>query len=491
MKTFINKIVLAFMVIALCSCGNEWLNLEDTTAVSTEKSIQNIRDAQASVIGLYSLLTSEESIGGYLMYYGDVGGDDMRANGATKRTTNSYSYRFTPLTTSSGYWNTPYTIMRNANNILNIIDNLEVLDNEKADRDWIKGQTLAIRALCHFNLANTFGYPYMKDQGASLGAPLAMASIPTNAKPARNTVKEMYDAIEQDLLAAIPLMKVPATQTVGQLNKLGAQQLLARVYLYSGQYQKAYDMAKAVIDGASAAGYRLWTQAEMVSRASWKTKNLGESIFALQFGASNTSSQTCAAFLMNDNTDGYDDYVFTTNFYNSFDPDDIRKDSYIKVLPGSNDAPFDNYYCVKNGGIMVPTDGKVREANIIILRLTEAYLIAAEASTHIPAEAAQGLIYFNAIHTRAGLTAETSITLDDVLTERRFELAGEGHRKWDLLRNGKTIVRSLDADVQFFVAEINTSNGNVTIDWNNPRVAHPIPQAEIDINPNMVQNTLP
>ena len=495
----IYKISLIFATVVLCSCGNDWLNLEPPTAVSTEKSIQNLRDAQASVIGLYYMIASGapdasgnyEGWGAIFMFMGDVGGDDMRANGATKRTTPSYSYRYTPLTVPSTTWNLPYRILRNANNILNIIDNIEVRESERADLDWVKGQALAIRALCHFTLANVFGYPYMKDNGASLGAPLAMESISTNAKPERNTVREMYDAIEQDLLASIPLMKAPAAQTIGQMNKLAAQQLLARVYLYRGEWQKAYDMAKAVIDGASAAGYRLFTQAEYISRAAWKTKNLAEGLFTLQFGDVNQSDNTCVPFLLNDNTDGYDDYVYTTHFYNLWAEGDIRKESVTKILPGSNSAPFNNYYCVKYGGVMSPTEGKVRQSNIPILRLTESYLIAAEASTHLPSAATQGLAYYNAIHTRAGLEAKTSITLDDVLEERRFELVGEGHRKYDLLRNGKTIVRSIDQDVAFFVNEISEANGNVSLDWSNPRIVWPIPNAELDVNPNIKQNPLP
>ena len=494
MKLFY-KISLIMTVVVLGACGNNWLDLEPTTAVSTEKSISSLRDAQASVIGLYYLLAtssgSYEGWGGIFMFAGDVGGDDMRANGGTKRTTSYYSYRYTPLTVPSTTWNLPYRVLRNANNILNIIDDIEVLESERADLLWVKGQTLAIRALCHFTLSNTFGFPYLKDNGASLGAPLAMENIPTEATPERNTVREMYDAMEQDLLAAIPLMKVPALQTVGQLNKLAAQQLLARVYLYRGEWQKAYDMAKEVIDGAPGAGYRLFTQDEYVSRAAWKTKNLAEGLFTFQWSETTQSDNTCVPFLLNDNTDGYDDYVYTSHFYNSFADGDIRRESITKVLPGSNSAPFNNYYCVKYGGVMTPNDGKVRQSNVPILRLTESYLIAAEASTHLPGVAAQGLAYFNAIHTRAGLEAMSAITLDDVLEERRFELVGEGHRKWDLLRNGKTIVRHMDEDVQFFVNEISVANGNVTLDWNNPRVVLPIPQSELDINPNIVQNPLP
>lgn len=482
--------------LAFTSC-NDWLDLEPTTEVSTEKSIQNVRDAKASIVGLYYLMSDDnggnkQGWASNFMFHGDVGGDDMRANFGTARTISDYAYKYTPENVSTSYWRLPYKVIRNANNILAIIDNISVLESEVADRDYVKGQALTIRAYSHFLLANTFGFPYMKDQGASLGTPLAMSKIASTEKRARNTVAEMYTAIIGDLKAAIPLMKSKSSETVGQIGKLGAQQLLARVYLYSGQWDLAFDTAKEVIDGATAAGYRLFTKEEYVSRAAWKTKNLAEGLFAFQFNATSQSGATCVPFLLNDKSDGYNDYVYSKRFYELWDPADIRKESVTKVLRIGTD-PLDSYYCVKYGGIMESSEGKVSEANISILRLTESYLIAAEASTHLSdaTKKSLGVGYYNAIHTRAGLTAKASITLDDVLTERRFELVGEGHRKFDLLRNNLKIIRNPeDADIQHFVNEISEASGNATIDWNSFNSIYPIPRSEMDANPNIVQNAL-
>ena len=85
------------------------------------------------------------------------------------------------------------------------------------------------------------------------------------------------------------------------------------------------------------------------------------------------------------------------------------------------------------------------ENNYVIFRLSEVYLNAAEAGVKIGgASAVKGLNYLNAIVQRANPAKEVTAaeyTLDRVLEERSKELIGEGHRFFDMLRNGKTIVR--------------------------------------------------
>ncbi len=479
-------LLIASLAIMFSSCGNDWLDLDPSTGTQTEKSIQSLNDAKASVIGLYYLIADYQSHGGRYTYYADVAGDDMRAAGSTRRTATIYTYRSTEQNVPLSYWSQPYRIIRNANNILAIIDNLELqTDDEKKTRDYIKGQALMIRAWSHFDLACVFGFPYLKDNGASLGAVIVTENLTSSDKPHRSTVKEMYDnLIIPDLLAAIPLMKSKASETEGQLNQSCAQLLLSRVYLYSGKYQEAYDMAKNVIDGASTAGFRLWTQSEYVSGNIWKTRLRTEGLMELAYSSSNQSSNECIAFLMNDNSDGYDDMVYTYSFIAAFDPADIRKASISKTKTVANNTPSLNYYCVKNAG---PT-GKVRDANVILFRLSEAYLNAAEASTHIATQAIKdkGRDYYNEIHTRAGLAAVTGrdITTDEVLIERRFELVGEGHRAFDLLRNNKKIIRT-GSD---HLVDISPINGNQEIDWNDSKAVLPIPIAERNANENIEPN---
>jgi len=119
---------------------------------------------------------------------------------------------------------------------------------------------------------------------------------------------------------------------------------------------------------------------------------------------------------------------------------------------------------------------------IKIVRLSEVYLIAAEAS-YQTGNIAGALSYLNQVATKrdnafTGYISVGTQVLEDILTERRKELAFEGHRYWDLARNGRDVVR------------VNTNTnypGNVplTIAKDNFRRLLPLPQGELDANTNI------
>jgi len=95
--------------------------------------------------------------------------------------------------------------------------------------------------------------------------------------------------------------------------------------------------------------------------------------------------------------------------------------------------------------------------------------------------AAAALTIINQIATSRGGTTYATGSLDNVLAERRLELAMEGHRLFDLARNGKAIA--------LFGAIRNVPGFATSLPSGNYRFALPIPQAEMDANSNMVQNS--
>jgi hypothetical protein len=140
-----------------------------------------------------------------------------------------------------------------------------------------------------------------------------------------------------------------------------------------------------------------------------------------------------------------------------------------------------------------PTRGDVRVVNkypnttqsdkdeVKVIRLSEVYLIAAEAAFHTGNDD-KALLYLNAVATErdpafAGYTSAGNALLQDILLERRKELAFEGHRYWDLARYNMNVVRIDLAD--------NYTGVPITIAANNFRRVLPIPQAELDANPNI------
>ena len=138
-------------------------------------------------------------------------------------------------------------------------------------------------------------------------------------------------------------------------------------------------------------------------------------------------------------------------------------------------------YPGKTGDVLT---GNPQDNDLCIIRLSEIYLNAAEAAFKL-GKRSEALGYLNQIVSRANpnkSVSDSELSLERILKERRKELVGEGHAFFDYMRNNIPVIRKggwhlpqLPTDAQV----INASD---------PRVALPIPQSEIDANPNIVQN---
>ena len=466
------------------SCGNDWLDVEPSTKIPSATAINTLSDVNYSLNGIYHLLRSTDYYSGRMIYYGDVTGDDTQSIKSGKRTYSYYQLDYTKEFSSNTFWAIPYQIIQNCNIILSQIDNLEIKDDEKSDFNNMKGQTLAMRGFALFELTRIFGYPYAKDKGASLGVPIVTGISSTSDKPTRSTVAQCYVQIIKDLKDGSDLMSEKFNK--GKLNKWAAMHLLSRAYLYSEDNAKALETAEAAITGAEKNKYRLWTNQEYATiwGTDFTSSNPGEVLFELVnltvdgVGKENVSYLCWQA--------GYDDYCLTSSFYELMnqDKEDVRNKAYTVV------SKTKKAYVAK----FQPQPGEVTEnANVSVLRLSELYLIAAEAAVKA-GNNDKAVKYLDAIVKRAN-PAKTvqgkTITLDDVLMERRKELFGEGHRMFDAIRNHKRIER-IEATKTF--AEIADTKHltmqpeSMSFDWDYFRVVLPIPKAEMNSNSNMVQN---
>ena len=152
-----------------------------------------------------------------------------------------------------------------------------------------------------------------------------------------------------------------------------------------------------------------------------------------------------------------------SELYAKFNAADVRKALYTTGTRGGLASTFVNKFTSYSGD---HTDTKV-------LRLSEMYLIAAEAS--YPSNTADALLYVNKVTANRGAPAIASsgaALYEDILLERRKELAFEGERYLDMQRLQRNIVRSTD-----YPASART------IDYTNFRRLMPIPQVELDANP--------
>ena len=480
----INYFIAGIFLLAVTSCGNDWLDLEPSTSMDTDQTIQELSNVEVALNGVYNTMQNSDAYSGRLVYYGDATGDDMQAYSATKRTGDAYTFSYTKDNAPTSYWEYPYNMITLCNIILGKIDALPA-EGEEEVRDMYKGQALALRGMFLFDLTRLYGYPYKKDNGQSLGVPIVIEELDKDAKPARNTVAECYEQVIKDLTEAASLLDNDEGRAYnkGYINRWGTLSLLSRVYLYHGDDQLALQAAEEAIAGAEAEGYALWTNAEYLT--AWGNdageSNKGEVLFEIVNTTEDSPGDESLGYLHCE--DGYRDIIVTSSFYALIheDPNDVRSQLFTYY---SKRAFIHKY--------QAQPDENVEDANIPLLRLSETYLNAAEAAVKV-GDNAKAVQYLDPIVQRANpanTVSGTTVTLERVMTERRKELVGEGHRMFDALRDGGYVDRH---DVEGY-EEIASTHHLVSkeeemhFNWDYFKCVLAIPKAEMDANENMVQN---
>lgn len=472
------KLIFIFILlpVLMISCSEDWLDVNPTTEVPSTEAIKNLVDADYAINGIYSTFQSYEYYGARMQYYADVTGNDMQATGTNKRSSQFYMMVSNTDNVYTSLWSLPYIIIRNCNTLLAQIDGVAITPSEQAKKDDIKGQALAIRALALFDVTRVYGYTYLKDNGASWGGCILTESPGPGYQPARSTVDDCYDQIIADLTASLPLLR--ATKNDGKITRWGAKTLLSRVYLYKGDNANALIQAEEAITGAQANGYRLWTNAEYgSSTAAWKSRFTPEVLFEVVNTVADRAGNDGIAYLML--RSGYNDIVLTSDFLTLLEEDmnDVR---HLVTKLETSSSSFNRtrkVYLLKYTG----ADTDVRNANIPILRLSEAYLNAAESAVKT-LDNTKAVTYLDAIVKRANpanTVVGSTVTLERVIKERRKEFVGEGHRMFDALRNNETITRVGGWHIANLIPEVTSYNRDYF------HSVLPIPRYEIDANPSL------
>lgn len=473
-------------LLLFCSCS-DFLELTPSDAVDADNAVTDAKSAQVALNGVYRYMSGYNYYGLLFLFYADMKGGDFFPP-ALGRGQDAY-YTFTHesnTSTGEGMWTQIYSGLSQLNNL---ISNLEKLDtNGMTTSDisaitHIKGQAYALRSLFHFDLVRLYGYPYTMDQGASLGVAIVTKPLLPSEQLGRNTVKEVYDQIEADLTASLQFLK--KTKSAGYLNYYGAEAILARVNLFKGNFDKAGDYAKDIIDNG---GYSLYSNTEWV--ASWKAQFGKESIFELTVSP-NENDQALSGpgnFLRPKYIAGTALAAYTAGDYFlndrlGEDPEDIRWG-----VMGEDEYADDGSIPGRRGWIKkYEGDGKatVSANNIKVIRLSEIYLIAAEASARKSTpDLNAAATYLNAIRKRSPNLLPASAAdgadklVDLVFLERSKELLAEGHRFFDMMRDNRSI--TFDESKDFVIP----ANGRAqTIDRSYYKIVLPISRTEMLANP--------
>jgi len=453
--TIKNMIVTTVLFLSLASCEKSFLELKPPTSLTPEFALATEADLQVALRGAYAGLKSTALYGRSLMVLGDMMADNTYQSALnTNRYTNFNLYNY--LVTDgdvAGLWNASYTVILRANNIINS----PIADN--ANIQQIKGEAYAIRALAYFNLVRYFGSPYTLDP-SKLGVPI-VTTYQADLKPERAKIADVYTLINKDLTQAFTLMTKFTNSS--QFSKYSAKALQAKVYLAMGDKTNAKAAALDVITNSGFSAISAAAHTSYWAGVAPRTDKV-ETLLEISFDAvaNNAFDALSYIYLQSGN---YGDMLCSSELYDLFETTDVRKSLYATGIRGGLASVFVNKYGSFTGD---HSDTKV-------IRMSEMYLIAAEAS--YPSNTADALKYVNEVTSRRGATAiasSGSALLEAIITERRKELAFEGERYLDMQRLQRNIARSK-----------NYPAAALSIDFTNYRRIMPIPQGELDANPSI------
>lgn len=387
-------------------------------------------------------------------------------------------------------WNGFFGIINAANRVICNIDLVPDPALTAAERQQWKAEALILRSMIMFDMVRLWGgIPLILTEPPAINADNIEEVYPLYYPP-RNTVEEVYAQIIADLNTALLPGGAPAIDPSNKFifSKTVANALLAKVYAEQPvrDYAKTVEYCQKVEADVSLVPEYADLFAVNDAKTDAKLRNSSESIFEIPFSDGGNWNTWMFGIDETDPNSKYDWAKWLTPSRDLMDAyasagDNVRK----KVTVVTAAVSWSNHYPANSYLFMHKFPSKFN--SIIKLRLADILLLKAEAYANLGnlAEAANAV---NLVRARVKLpnlsssvTSSAASMADAVLKERRLELAFEGQRWFDLVRNGKAF------DI------LNTLNsrdpGRLPMDpVNELTILLPLPQSQIDINPNMVQN---
>jgi hypothetical protein len=357
-------------------------------------------------------------------------------------------------------WQEPYKYINNANAVIEGLSTSTGVT--AATKNELLGEAKFVRAFCYFYLVNMFGdVPQITSTNYQL-----------NAIAPRTPKSQVYQLIVSDLKDAQSLLSIDYSFSNGQRiipNKWAATALLARTYLYTGDWENSANQADSVINYSGT--YSL------VALDSVFLANSSEAIWQISQNPDQTFN-TWEGFYFILTSTPYN-VTLSQPLYNSFETGDNRKTDWVGSFLDPTSGltyyfPFK--YKIQTGSVLTEYS--------MVLRLAEQYLIRAEAEANgAPGGINASIADLNVIRNRAGLPSYTGPTdqnsiLNAIYHERQVELFTEwGHRWLDLKRTN-----TVDSVMGNPGNACQAKGGSWSPNWS----LYPIPQTEI-INDNMLK----
>lgn len=480
----------------LTSCGEDWLT-ELPTDIATSEQIEKIAEKNPQAVlgpqlnAIYALwntrgtgatgINSHLSRGfGGLMLLSDAMSNDISL------TRDSDPFHFDRVLDysdqrymRSGWpWGFFHTIVKNANTVIAAVDPAKATEEGKA----MLGQALAFRGVSFYYLAQFYSKTYTTpglDPAKTLCVPMNLTAAETSIK-GRATLEQVIKQAEADLLKSIEVFGTWKRASKEQIDRQVAQGFLSRLYLYMGRWDDAAKMAHEARQG-----YALMTPTQTTefnyqdlagsSEVMWGFDTTKETtLMFASFGSWRCSFDV-----------GYGGQVgighlIDAALYNSISATDVRKQLYVapgktvKASLNGQEWSLAPYYNVKFKRV---ADWL---ADVIYMRSAELYLTEAEALARGGKMTEANAVVKEFMAQRDPSWAGT-MNAEQIYTQRRIELWGEGFGYYDTKRLGKNLVRKYDGSNESLGLQVN-------IPASSDRWTFQLPLIEIQENDNITED---
>ncbi len=438
-------IIITVLGLAMFTGCQDFLDVQPISEIGEGDFYTNAKEVETAMIGVYDALQEVPKREFTLT--------EMRSDNAKTRLSEGDWGDCEILNIGStnsmvlAYWNANYITIYRANTVLNNLD--VVSDNDL--RSQFEGEAKFIRAMCHYNLVRLYkNIPYVD-----------RTIYPNEASTIEQTPEAtVYENIVADLNEAISLLPGKSGIANGRATSGAAQALLGKVYLATGDYSSAQAAFSKVIG----TDYALEESFNDV----FYTEQNDEIIFAVQY--------------INDDADNSEDFSMEFTWAGVASGVNTPTDDIIADFDVADSIRFATSFLADSSEVgkfvSSSSDPEYGGNDWIVIRYADVLLM------YVEAVAAGGTTtdgtavgYFNEVRSRAGMPAVDAITQEDLLRERRLELAFENSRWFDLERFG-------------VAAEVLTAfgNGEGGFSFQSTDLNLPIPQREMAASDVFVQN---
>lgn len=480
-------------VIVYGGCSGDFLDVEPRSSLTADSFYETVEDAQSAINSAYASLQTSSMYSENYPKLIQSGTGDVILNNTTDLSLDSWSFS-ADLGPIDPVWQACYEGIFRANLVMQEIPDI---DMDESLKTRILGEAYFLRALYYWHLSSVFGdVPIMTE---------ADPQDVSKAIVAKSPVSEVYDLMISDLrqaAAALPRRSEYDDAHLGRATKGAAQSLLGKVYLFN----EDYEMAEAYFDSVITSD-----EYELINTFSnlWITDNNAESIFEVQYenvgggawaatdAASNNEGNLRLVLNYPNGRGGFGNILPTQNLVNEFedhsgptaiDGKDPRLsysifregDPYDQVEPVFNSNWTPTGFAMKKGMSPVLRDEASSPRNIVLIRFADVLLMYAEAANE-NGKSAEAIDAINRVRERVGMphlptdaypVSNQQEIFETIVHERRVELAFEYHRLNDLKRWD-------------MAEEVLGDEG-----YQSPKHRYfPIPQQEVNTNPELEQNS--